>query len=95
MSKEQKAVAAPGKVVIRYVRDDYNQDWGEAKKYQAGETLQVDAEKAKRIKFECGDPVKAKVKTAEGDVIEKTTAPGCPFEIIAENKALAGADETK
>lgn len=93
MAKGQ--TAAPGKVLIRFTQDDYSQDFGPPTMHKAGTEIEVDAELAKRIAAERGGPTKAKVKTDDGEVVTKTTSHGCPFVIVSENKALAGADETK
>ncbi len=89
--------AAPGKVVIRYLFDHYSQDWGPPELHKQGKEMEVDAEKAKTLSTEYGPATRGKIYREGKDPLpgDKITDLGCPFEIIAENKAIEAADETK
>lgn len=89
--------AAPGKAVIRYKFDHYSQDWGAPELHKQGKQMEVDADKAQEIATAYGPSVRGAIYREGKDPMpgDKITELGCPFEIIAENKALAGADETK
>lgn len=88
---------APGKAVIQYKFDHYSQDWGAPELHKQGKQMEVDAEKAQQLSAEYGLSVRGKIYREGKDPLpgDKITELGCPFEILAENKALAGADETK
>lgn len=95
MSPKQAVSAAPGKALIRFKHDHYSQEFGPPTMHRKGDEIEVDAALASQLRHEYGEPTTAKVQTDDGGVVQRTTSPGCPFEIVAENKALAGADEKK
>lgn len=86
-----------GKAVIQYKFDHYSQDWGPPELHKQGKQMEVDAEKAQTLMTEYGPSVRGNIYREGKEPLpgEKITELGCPFEILAENKALAGADETK